>query len=108
MEKVTIIAKPRASKERLIGKIISQMESNGLELTDTVPKISLKRRDIKELYDLIGVELTDAEEVEWCMLEHTTTDPVFSFVFSGIGAHEKIDNMKLHKEYPVIYVKRGC
>jgi len=105
-EIVTIIVKPDVPKRLMIGAVIMAMENRGFALEGVVQKVQLSRYEIKDVYDLIGVELTEEEEKEWGMLEHTTTDPVFSFMFSAEGAHRKVDEMKPHKIFPLIYVKR--
>lgn len=105
-EMVTIIVKPDVPRRLMIGAVIMAMENRGFALESVVQKVQLSRYELKDVYDLIGMELTEKEEQEWGMLEHTTTDPVFSFMFSAESAHKKVDDMKPHKIFPLVYIKR--
>lgn len=105
-EIVTVIPKPSVSKRLMMGSVVMAFENRGFELEGVVQKVGLCRHEVKDIYDIIGMELTEPEEKEWGMLEHTTTDPVFSFLFTADEAHSKVDKMKPHKFLPVVYIKR--
>jgi len=102
---VTIIPKPDVVRRQMLGSVIMAFENRGLTLVSTVQKIALCEHSLRDTYNIIGLDLTEEEEKEWGM-SNGKTDPVFSFLFEADTAHAIIDEMRPHKIFPVMYIKR--
>ena len=98
---VTVVTKPSMERNRTLGKLISYLEENGLQLYSTSPKVQLSLSEIKDAYSLMGLDFFEEEE-SW------EIGSGYSFVFSFIAedAHEIVDRIFPHRRFPIIYVKK--
>ena len=111
MEKVTIVMKPEVEEAKLIGTVISVMETYDYKLVSSVPRVKLTLGELEDMYNLIGLELGESGGKEkwgihpWKKGTPPVTDPVLMFTFEKEDAHKCIDHLGIHKVYPVIYIK---
>lgn len=111
MEKVTIVMRPEVERTKMVGAVITVMESYDYSLVSSVPKVSLALNELEDMYNLIGLNLDECGGKEkwgicsWAKKEPPKTDPVFMFTFEREDGHKYIDHLGIHKVYPVIYIK---
>jgi len=99
---VSIVTKPRMEEDKEVGLLITYLEQAGFRLSYVAPRVKLGLPAIKDLYAIIGMEMTEKDERSW------SSESGFSFVFSFYAddGHNLIEQIAPQKKFPVVYIKK--
>lgn len=85
--------------------MISLMETEFTFIT-CAPPTKLKRSEVKDMYDLIGIEMVEEDYLSWGFTEDKDmSDYVCTFIFEREHGHALVESLEPHKQYPVMYIK---